>query len=125
MPIPEEFRLIIDRLEKATDEGRANWLESGRTNEFYIVFKAFSLRISYHPSERDADSMRVGLADSNGATISAFEIPLDHQEQNDFVRLKSMWSKALRRARKVDETLKQLADELESGGPVGEGGVPF
>lgn len=118
MPIPEDYRDLVFKLLKASEEKRVFWAEpTTGTNAFRVTLTNFTIKL-YRGHEDNTEQEWVGVEISDGAgnRVDWFSI---YKSDPDFNVVSDLYVLALRRARNVDQAVQEIAKELDSQGQIG------
>ena len=130
MPIPEDYRDLVVKLLKASEGKRVLWTESTTaTNSFRVTLKNFTITLHRGLDENtEQEWVGVEVRDGAGNRVDWFSCS---KSDRDFNVVSNLYDLALRRARKIDQAVQEIAKELESQGQIGyevedvDGTIPF
>jgi hypothetical protein len=115
MSIPAHFKQIIDVLQKATNPP---WQETAANDTFAISVDRFTVQIRESNIDsgsayfgRELTCLDVGVFDAKGQLIDNFVI--DSRDE-DYKRLREIYERARRLAKKVDEKFEELTRQLKN-----------
>ena len=118
MPIPEDYRDLVVKLLKASEGRRVFWAEpTTATNSFRVTFKNFTITLHRGLDENtEQEWVGVEVRDGAGKRVDWFSCS---KSDRDFNVVSNLYDLALRRARKIDQAVQEIAKELESQGQIG------
>lgn len=122
-------QLLSDLLE-ASREGRVMWKESPRSSTFSVSLNVNSITIAqkiYTGQYEDHVDYLLAISDSSGKTLDS--VLYEHDNPN-YSNASELFSLALRKARRIDETLDEISKQIAEGGEIGNSGfneddIPF
>lgn len=127
MPIPEQYKNLIELLYAKSEKGHANWGELPDEHAFYVSFGEFSIttRVLYNDND-EPYGVTIGLLNAEGDAIDSFEV--FERDARDYLRMIALNDMARRKSRRIDEAIERLTAALGKEGEVGaattEGGTP-
>lgn len=128
MPIPESFRPLIDVLDDGTTRGAISWRETAGFGEFFVAIPSYSVKI-YRGEKRASTppligtpplnvvppefvgAVTVAVLDGQGNEVDSFTI---RTGDSDYWKIDQLYEAAKRQARKLDATLKDVAERLRA-----------
>jgi hypothetical protein len=117
MPIPHEYREIIDMLIEATAQSRVVWVEKSGGTTVLVHLPEFDVEIWSGSDESETEFVAVGLKVQHSKSY----IDNWYVEEGDehFDKLLLLFRAAQRRARNIDEKLQTLRNYLAHPGKIG------
>lgn len=131
MSIPSEYSKIIAHLIDATDKHQIDWKEStSRRGTVCVIVGGSTIQLSstagLHQADRDTPTVTRGgsifgsqvlevmveVLDAQATLIDAFSVRAD-QGDTPYSSMKGLYDKALRKARKVDQIIREIERELD------------
>ncbi|MCB9838938.1 MAG: hypothetical protein H6813_06325 [Phycisphaeraceae bacterium] len=102
----------------ATIDNRVAWKQSPRDNTFTVAISVNSISISKatYPDVRDIDYI-LAITDADGKFLDSV---LYEEDNPDYPAARELWEMALRKARRINETLDEISRLLKEGGKIGE-----
>lgn len=113
MPIPDRLRNIIESLLRASREDQVLWKESPRIGTFFVPLSKFSVQISADQSH----TVRIAIVNAEGREIDWLYEPFSPHHDYDVAR--ELFDLARRKALNVDDALREIDQELATGGVIG------
>lgn len=120
MPIPEEYRSLVERLHQRTREGTVQWKSDKEGSRYYVSFQHSALSMS-QLQQLDFSALgglglerpkplKFALYNDKGEVIDSFTLGAD---DDDYDTINELWRSAHRKAMRVDEAIRRLEAELE------------
>ncbi|MEX1017492.1 MAG: hypothetical protein WDZ31_12185 [Phycisphaeraceae bacterium] len=125
MPIPEEFQTIVNKLIQKTKSGNVNWREAADAGQFFVPIGDVTISLD-RSSRKTRSAQRLVTAktvifrvlNSEASLVDSFTVSSVSDEE-DFDRMNLLYEGAKRRARRVDEVIESIDNELDSEGEIG------
>lgn len=116
MPIPSDYKEIIDTLLSATENGRAKWGKVKFGFEISVLESKF-LIWSGTDEESNQEFVSFALTDDNGKTLDTWYV--DGLE-GDYDKMHRLFAGAKRQALGISKILAKIQTAIQSGGTIGE-----
>lgn len=116
--IPENFKILVDKLKEKTTKKEAIWSKTSRDDEFKLDLGKGAITVDRWNGE-DPDEQFVDIAVINDRGDRIDSIYFMSSEKEDFKYLVELHSLAKRAYYKVDETFKSIFKELDSDKTIG------
>lgn len=116
--IPENFKILIDKLKEKTTRKEAIWSKTSRNDEFKLDLGKGAITVDRWLNE-DTGEQLVDIAVINDRGDRIDSIYFNSTEKEDYKYLIELHSLAKRAYYKVDETFKSIFKELDSDKTIG------
>ncbi len=116
--IPENFKLLIDKLKLKTSKHEAIWIKTSRDDEFKLDLGKGAITLDLWVNH-DTEEQFVDLAIINERGDTIDRIYFSEVEKEDFKNLEELHVIAKRAYYKIDETFKNILKELDSDKTIG------
>lgn len=121
--IPENFKILIDKLKKKTSKNEAIWSKTIRNDEFKLDLGKGAITIDMWLNEEPPGQfVDIAIINEQGEKVDS--ITINSIEKVDFEYLIDLHSLAKRSYFKVDETFKNIFKELDSDKVIGSKNKP-
>ena len=116
--IPENFKILIEKLKEKTAKKEAIWSKTSRDNEFKLDLGKGAITIDMWQNDETGQPMvDITVINEYGDRIDS--IYFSSNEKEDYKYLHELHSLAKRAYYKVDETFKIIFKELDSDKTIG------
>ncbi|MBP7528499.1 MAG: hypothetical protein KA801_11260 [Syntrophorhabdaceae bacterium] len=115
--IPDSYSVMINKLCDKTLEGKINWKTTADDNRYLIDFRDFSLTTTLYIPAIGDKNVAIHLWDKNGRVIDYFHVL---NGEPDFDKLELMFDGARRKAKRIDEAISFITQELDTAETVGD-----
>jgi hypothetical protein len=114
--IPDAYREIVEELHRKTMQGAVQWTTTVNQQEFLVYFakSTLSIRLGYDDDDRERFVLFT-LKNEQGKNIDFFSVP---ESDEWFQKAEELHIAARRKAHRVDEALRSIADELRASDDV-------
>ncbi|MGI4021988.1 MAG: hypothetical protein ACRYFA_10815 [Janthinobacterium lividum] len=113
----ENFTSLIEKLKNKTVSKQAIWSKTSRDNEFKLELQKGAITIDSW-EDNNVDFVDLNIMNENGEIID--RAYFHSSDRVDYKTLLDLHSSAKRAYFKVDETIKNIFDELDSKNVVGK-----
>jgi len=116
--IPENFKLLIEKLKLKTVKQEACWTKTSRDEEFKLDFGNITILTDYWFHEiANQQAVDINIFNQDGEKIEGLILT---EEELDFKSLQELHTLAKQSYYKIDETFKSIFEELDSNKVIGE-----
>lgn len=118
--ISENLKVLIDKLKKKTESGKAIWSKTSVETEFKLELQKGAITTDNWVDSQNSESLvDLLIINANGDVIE--RAVFGESETIDYNQLIEVYELAKKSYYKVDETIKTIFDELDSENTVGKG----
>lgn len=124
--ISENLKVLIDKLKKKTESGKAIWSKTSVETEFKLELQKGAITTDKWDDSQNGESLvDLLIINANGDVIE--RAVFGESEPIEYKQLLEVYELAKKSYYKVDETIKTIFDELDSENTVGKGtnDLPF
>ena len=118
--IPENYKILIEKLKLKTDKKEAVWSKTSRDNEFKLDLGKGAITVDSY-SEDYNRFIDMTILNDRGDTIDRIFFTSNEEEEYHF--LSDLHTLARRAYYKIDETIKEIFKELDSNKTIGNENV--
>lgn len=115
--IPDNFKILIDKLKEKTNKKEAIWSKTSRNDGFKIDLGKGAITIDRWTNESNEKFVDIAVINEYGDKID--NIYYSSSEKEDYKYLVELHILAKRAYYKVDETFKTIFKELDSDKTIG------
>jgi len=115
--VPDNFKILIDKLKEKTTKKEAIWSKTSRDNEFKLDLGRGAITVDRWKNEHGEGLVDISIMNEHGDQIDYTRF--HESERDDYNYLIELHSLAKRAYYKVDETFKTIFEELDSGRIIG------
>lgn len=116
MPIPKDYKDIIEKLAQATEDDRVNWQASRFGAE--VIMKDSQFQIWAGTDEEvGRPFVSFALADKTGASIDTWYVD---ENEGDYASMQRLYAAARRKAHGIDKRLDSIREALDEASVIGE-----
>ncbi len=123
--IPENYKLLIEKLKRKTLEKQTVWNKTSRDTEYKLNLENGAITVDKWVGEDREGALYVDFAiyndDGDRVDILTFEA---QEDKEDYTFLAELYVTVNRAYYKVDETIKNIFKEMESDKKIGKANTP-
>lgn len=116
--VPDNFKILVDKLKAKTTKKEAIWTKTSRSNEFKLDLGKGAITVDSWEADDDYKQLvDIAVINEDGDRVDS--IQFSSMEKEDYKYLIELHAMAKRAYYKVDETFKTIFKELDSDKTIG------